>query len=92
MTAIDDDRLRPDIDALQLVLTRATAKHISELIVGGRTVVKDGSVTGVDFVAARAELFDRLRTGMRDKAEIAEALPALETVIAKHYEPSPGCF
>jgi cytosine/adenosine deaminase-related metal-dependent hydrolase len=90
--AIDDDRLRPDIDALQLVLTRATARHIRELIVGGRTVVKDGSVTGVDFASARAELFDRLRTGMRDKAEIAAALPALETAIAKHYEPSPGCF
>jgi cytosine/adenosine deaminase-related metal-dependent hydrolase len=89
---IDDDRLRPDIDALQLVLTRATAKHIRELIVGGHTIVKDGSVTGVDFVAARAELFDRLRTSMRDKAEIAAALPALEGAIAKHYEPSPGCF
>jgi hypothetical protein len=29
---------------------------------------------------------------MRDKAEIAAALPALEGVIAKHYEPIPGCF
>ncbi len=42
--AIDDDRLRPDIDALQLVLTRATARHIRELIVAGKTVVKDGMV------------------------------------------------
>ena len=31
-----------------LVLTRATARHIRELIVDGRTVVKDGSVIGVD--------------------------------------------
>src|ERR1700733_12987220 len=45
--AIDDDRLRDDIDALDLVLTRATARHIRELIVNGRTVVKDGVVSGV---------------------------------------------
>jgi cytosine/adenosine deaminase-related metal-dependent hydrolase len=89
---IDDDRLRPDIDALQLVLTRATARHIRELIVGGKTVVRDGVVTGVDAVAARAELADRLRAGMVDKAAIAAALPALEQGIAKHFEPSPGCF
>jgi cytosine/adenosine deaminase-related metal-dependent hydrolase len=90
--AIDDDRLRTDIDALQLVLTRATARHIRELIVGGRTVVKDGAVIGVDIEATRTELVGRLRAGMRDKAPIAAALPALERAIARHFEPSPGCF
>jgi cytosine/adenosine deaminase-related metal-dependent hydrolase len=89
---IDDDRLRPDIDALQLVLTRATARHIRELIVAGKTVIKDGVVTGVDAAAARAELTDRLRGGIADKAAIAAALPALEQSIARHFEPSPGCF
>ena len=76
--AIDDDRLRDEIDTLQLVLTRATSRHISELIVGGRTVVKNGAVTGVDAQAARAELLGKLRAGMRVKAAIAAALPALE--------------
>src|SRR5664279_557377 len=38
--AIDDDRLLEDIDALELVFTRATACHIRELIVAGCTVVK----------------------------------------------------
>ena len=90
--AIDDDRLRPDIDALQLVLTRATAGHIRELIVDGRSIVKDGSTTGVDFAAARTELVDRLRIGMGDKAETAAALSALDGVVARHYESSPGCF
>jgi len=90
--AIDDDRLRADIDPLQLVLTRATARHIREVIVGGRTVVKAGRVTGVDAEAARAEVGDRLRAGMQDKASIAAALPALEAAIARHFEPHPGCF
>ncbi len=90
--AIDDDRLRDEIDTLQLVLTRATSRHISELIVGGRTVVKNGAVTGVDAQAARAELLGKLRAGMKVKAAIAAALPALERSIARHFEPSPGCF
>jgi cytosine/adenosine deaminase-related metal-dependent hydrolase len=90
--AIDQDGLREDIDALDLVLTRATARHISELIVGGRTVVKDGSVIGVDADGARAEVLSRMRHAMRDKASLAEALPLLERAIAKHFDPNPSCF
>ncbi len=90
--AIDEDRLRDNIDTLQLLLTRATARHIRELIVAGRTVVKGGLVTGVDSDAARTEIFDRMRHGMRDKAELAAALPLLERAIAKHFEPSAACF
>jgi cytosine/adenosine deaminase-related metal-dependent hydrolase len=90
--AIDADRLREDIDALDLVLTRATARHIRELIVGGRTVVKDGSVIGVDADGARVEVLRRMRHGMRDKATLAAALPQLERAIAKHFEPNLSCF
>jgi cytosine/adenosine deaminase-related metal-dependent hydrolase len=90
--AIDDDRLRDDIEPLTLVLGRAAARHIRELIVAGRTVVKDGKVTGVDAEAARIEWLGQMRAGMGDKAAIAAALPALEQAIARHYEPSPGCF
>src|SRR5580700_6904476 len=90
--AIDEDRLQEDIDPLVLVLTRATARHIHELIVGGRTVVKDGSVVGVDAEAARAEVMSQVRRAMPDKATLAQALPLLEQAIAKHYEPNPACF
>jgi cytosine/adenosine deaminase-related metal-dependent hydrolase len=90
--AIDDDRLRDDIDALDLMLTRATARHIRELIVSGRTIVKDGAVLGVDADAARAEVLSRMRQGMRDKAPLASALPLLERAIAKHFEPNLSCF
>jgi cytosine/adenosine deaminase-related metal-dependent hydrolase len=89
---IDDDRFRDDIDPLLLLLNRASARHVRELIVAGRTVVKDGSVCGVDADAARSELVDRMRHGMRDKAAIAAALPLLERAIARHFEPSANCF
>ena len=90
--AIDDDRLQDDIDPLVLVLTRATARHVRELMVAGRTVVRDGSVVGVDAQAARAEVMSRVRHAMPDKASLAQALPLLERAIAKHYESNSGCF
>jgi cytosine/adenosine deaminase-related metal-dependent hydrolase len=89
--AIDDDRLRDDVDALDLMLTRATARHIRELIVAGRTVVKDGVMLGVDLPAARNDVLEQMRGGMRDSAALAAALPALERAIAMHFEPDSHC-
>jgi 5-methylthioadenosine/S-adenosylhomocysteine deaminase len=90
--AINEDRLRDDIDPLILVLTRATARHVRELIVAGRTVVKDGALIGVDLSAARTEVLSQMRHGMADKAQIGTVLPLLEQAIARHYEPNPSCF
>ena len=90
--AINEDTLRDDIDPLILVLTRATARHVRELIVAGRTVVKDGAVLGIDLPAARAEVLSQMRHALPGKAQIAAALPLLELAIAKDYEPNPSCF
>jgi cytosine/adenosine deaminase-related metal-dependent hydrolase len=87
--ALDDDRLYEQLDPLDLLFSRATAKHIHELIVGGRTVVKSGAVCGVDLPAARAEMVGQMRAGMRDNAALAAALPALERVVAARFES--GC-
>jgi cytosine/adenosine deaminase-related metal-dependent hydrolase len=91
-SAIDDDRLRDDIDALDLVLTRATARHIRELVVNGRTVVKEGVVSGVDLPAARAEVLAQMRAGVRQNAPLASALPALDRVLATHFESDATCI
>ena len=87
--ALDDDRLYDRIDPLDLLFSRAAARHISELIVAGRTVVKDGKVLGADLPAARAEVIGQMRAAMPDNAALAAALPALERVVAAHFEP--GC-
>ncbi|MGC1445673.1 MAG: amidohydrolase family protein [Xanthobacteraceae bacterium] len=89
--AIDDDRLRDDIDALDLVLTRATARHIRELIVNGRTVVRDGVVIGADLPSARAEVLAQMRAGARDNAALAAALPELDRALLMHFEPDSAC-
>jgi len=89
---LDDDGLREDIDALDLVMTRATARHIRELIVNGRTVVKDGVVPGVDYPAARAEVLAQMRSGAKSSAPLAAALPALDRALAGYYETDGLCF
>jgi cytosine/adenosine deaminase-related metal-dependent hydrolase len=89
--AIDDDSLRDDIDALDLVLTRATARHIRELIVNGRTVVRDGLVTGADLPSARAEVLAQMRIGARDNAALGAALPELDRALLMHFEPDSAC-
>ena len=40
--ALDDERLRSDLDPRDLLFARATSRHIREVIVAGRTVVRDG--------------------------------------------------
>ena len=45
---LDADRLRPDLDPLDLLFARSTMRHIKELIVGGRTVTRDGEVSGIE--------------------------------------------
>ena len=89
--ALDDDRLRDDIDVLDLLMARVTARHIGELIVGGRSIVRGGQVLGVDYSAARAEVIARTRAGMAANGPLARALPALERALAAHYEPDCPC-
>jgi cytosine/adenosine deaminase-related metal-dependent hydrolase len=88
---IDNDRLRDDIDVLDLLITRASARHIRELIVAGRSIVKDGVVSGVDYPAANTEVIAQMRAGMSQNAALAAALPALEHALAAHYEPDSHC-
>ena len=89
--AVDDDRLRADLDPLDLLFARTNARHIREVIVAGRSVVRDGRVTGIDFPAMRDELMERLRSGLRENMVFASALGELERAIATHFEAQPPC-
>jgi cytosine/adenosine deaminase-related metal-dependent hydrolase len=89
--AVDDDCLRPDLDPLDLLFARATARQIREVIVAGRSIVRDGRTTGIDFPVMRAELMNRLRAGLRQNAGLAGALGELERAITIHFEAQPPC-
>ncbi len=51
--ALDKDALT-QVEPLDLLFARASRNHIRELIVAGRTVVSDGTVTSVDLDGAIA--------------------------------------
>ena len=70
-----------------LMLTRATTRHVRELLVAGHTVVNDGQVAGVDFDVARREVLAQIRAGMAANAGLARAMPALDGVLARYFEP-----
>ena len=89
--AMDEDRLRDDLDPLDLLFARTTARHIKEVIVAGRTVVRDGRVLGIDYPAMRDELMARFRAGMAHNATLMAALPDLERAVGAHFESEPPC-
>jgi cytosine/adenosine deaminase-related metal-dependent hydrolase len=89
--AIDDDRLRTDLDPLDLLFARGSARHIREVIVAGRSIVRDGCITGIDYPAMRTELLQRMRAGLSANAGLAGALRDLEGAIARHFETEPEC-
>jgi len=58
--ALNDDALL-DIDPLDLVLARGNGAHIERVVIGGRSVVDQGRVCGVDETALRTELLQQMR-------------------------------
>jgi cytosine/adenosine deaminase-related metal-dependent hydrolase len=90
--ALDNDELFEDIEPINILFSRATARQIRELIVAGRTVVKDGQVSGIDLPAIRSEVLSQMRSGMAQNATLVEALSALDQAVARRYLPDSSCF
>ena len=88
---LDEDHLFPDLDPRDLLFARANARFIDELIVAGRTVVRQGRVLGIDLPALQSELLDRLRSGIAENAPTAAALRALSHEVAASFEPRHAC-
>jgi cytosine/adenosine deaminase-related metal-dependent hydrolase len=88
---IDTEQLRPDLDPRDLLFGRTTMRHIHELIVGGRSVVREGQVLGVDYPAMRDDLLARLRSGIAANASLGPALAELERAVAAHYQSEAPC-
>ncbi len=82
---LNGDGLREDIEPINMLFSRATARHIRELIVGGRTITQDGRVLGIDFPAVRQEVLSQMRSGMAEKSTFIPALSALDKAVADHY-------
>ena len=90
-SALDKDVLCEGIEPINLLFSRATARHIRELIVGGRSIVRDGRVLGIDLPTIRHEVLSRMRSGIAENAPLIAALSALDRAIAQHYLSEPHC-
>jgi cytosine/adenosine deaminase-related metal-dependent hydrolase len=89
--ALDDDGLRDDLEPINMLFSRATARHIRELIIAGRTIVRDGRVMGVDLPAIRHEVLSQMRSGMAKNGALISAMSALDQAIARHYLSDAPC-
>lgn len=89
LDALDRDALMP-LDPLDLVFARGNAGHVRDLYVGGRHVVRDGSVLGLDLDAAEAELRRRYRAAL-GPSPLIPAWPSYEKALHGWYAERAGC-
>jgi 5-methylthioadenosine/S-adenosylhomocysteine deaminase len=89
--ALDDDGLRSDLDPVNILFSRATARHIRELIVGGRSVVRNRQVPGIDLPAVRQEILAQTRSGMAANGTLLAAMAALDQAMTRHYVSDAPC-
>lgn len=69
--ALDDDTLFDNIDPLDLLLARGNGSHIDQVYVGGRCVVRGGTLATLDEPALRAELLAQVRSRIAAQADLA---------------------
>ena len=79
----------PDLPAF--LLARMTARYATGLIVGGRWVMRDSRLTGVDFDAAERELLAQARADLPRLSGERKTAALLGAAIKRHYRLSePG--
>ena len=59
--AMTEDFLILEQDEVDILLTRATSRHVRDLLVAGRRVVGDGALVGLDLADAEQEFMERAR-------------------------------
>ena len=84
------DAIMP-VAPVDLVFARATMAHVASLIVGGREIVRDGRVLGVDLDAAHAALRENYRAAMPSRAPFLSAWASLEVSATQFYRGLAGC-
>lgn len=85
--AMTADVLAADADPTNVLLTRATRKHIRRLIVGGRVIVSDGRCVTVDRPALEAELIGEAKRSWNAAPPDDVATAAMKHAVRRYY----GC-
>src|SRR6266849_869248 len=92
---IDLDRLDRDaimpVDPLELLFARGNASMVRDVVVDGRTIVREGRPTGVDLAAIEQELRGMYRANVRQLAPFQRAWPPLSASLASWFETQLDC-
>jgi cytosine/adenosine deaminase-related metal-dependent hydrolase len=93
--ALDLDRLDRDaimpVDPLELLFARGNSRLVRDLVVAGRTVLRDGEVTGVAAAAIENELRARYRAALPRHAGLLDAWPSVADGLARWFGAFAGC-
>jgi cytosine/adenosine deaminase-related metal-dependent hydrolase len=81
------DLLSAKADPTNVLLTRATRKHISRLIVAGRVIVENGRCASVDKVSLEAELIAEAKANWNAAPPDDEVTAATKRAVRRYY----GC-
>ncbi|MBV8850950.1 MAG: amidohydrolase family protein [Methylobacteriaceae bacterium] len=74
------------IDPLDVVLTRATARHVKSLHVAGREIVRDGRVLGVDLPAIEREVIAQSRAHAGHMRRLRPVLERSQQTLKSFYQ------
>jgi cytosine/adenosine deaminase-related metal-dependent hydrolase len=79
------DLIEDAIDPLEVVLTRASSRHVKSLYVAGREIVRDGKVTGVDLPAIEREVIAQARANASRIKSLKPVMERSQATLAKFY-------
>jgi cytosine/adenosine deaminase-related metal-dependent hydrolase len=85
--AMSRDILSATQEPIDVILTRATRKHIARLVVAGRDVVVDGTCVSVDRPALEADLLTQARAAWTETPPDDAATVEMRRTIRRYY----GC-
>jgi cytosine/adenosine deaminase-related metal-dependent hydrolase len=92
---IDLDRLDRDgimpVDPLELLFARGNASMVRDVVVDGRTIVRDGKPTGVNLPDIEQELRGLYRDGVRQLGRFEQAWPSLSNSLGNWFETQLTC-
>jgi hypothetical protein len=80
-----------DVDPVELVFARGNASMVRDVIVDGRTIVRDGKLTGVDLPAIEQELRGMYRAGVKQFGALERAWAPLAGALGDWFEDQLGC-
>jgi cytosine/adenosine deaminase-related metal-dependent hydrolase len=86
LAAMSHDVLPGACEPLDLILTRATKRHLHRLIVAGRSIVEKGRIVTVDLPGLEAALLHEARANWHFSTERRSEIATLQNAIGRFYQ------